>query len=132
MQKKEREFSPGFRLNLTDIHILVCGSGLAFFLRETESELSILTLTVVLHFFLFCNVFRIKRKKELIWMFVFLLLVAFTVILGRPSFTVSIAISIAVSSYLIIKEIKEVDYHGIFWHRLNPNLRLWWDEQIKA
>jgi len=132
MRKKERRFSPGFRLNLRDVLALVCGSGLAFFLRETESELSILTLIAVLHFFLFCNVFRIKRKKELIWMFVFLLLVAFTVILGRPSFIVSVAISIAVSSYLIIKEIKEVDYHGVLWNRFNPNLRLWWDEQMKA
>jgi hypothetical protein len=83
---------------------------------------------VVLHFFLFCNVFRISRSAELFWAGAFLLLAGSTLLTGLPGWVAVILGSIALSSYFIWRETKKPSYRGICWKQWNPDLRGWWDE----
>ncbi|SPE51674.1 conserved membrane hypothetical protein [Verrucomicrobia bacterium] len=74
------------------------------------------------HFFLFCNVFRLVRRRELIWAAVFVLNVTFWILLGRLDCSNVMACQLPVSTGVIAWEIKATRYHGIFADRLNPKL----------
>ena len=62
---------------------------------------------VVGHFFLFCNVFRIERKPELIWAAVFTVLTASTVLTQMPGWIVTFTSSFLVAVVLIYRETKK-------------------------
>lgn len=82
---------------------------------------------VVVHFFLFCNVFRISRRPELIWAAAFTLLAASTFFTGIPGWNLTVACSLLFTVVLITRETRKPYYHGIAWSKLNPNLRTWWE-----
>jgi hypothetical protein len=119
-------FAPGFRLSVSDAVFILAGIAVSFFARK---EVAIPTATAVGHFFLFCNVFRIARRPELVWATVYVLLVTCTVAFGLPSWACSTAIAFAVGILLIARETRKPDYHGVGWKVLNPNLPAWWAER---
>jgi hypothetical protein len=84
---------------------------------------------VVGHFFLFCNVFRISRKPELIWATVFSALTGSTLVFGKPAWIVTFVFSSLMALVLIHRETKKPSCHGIGWQRLNSSLREWWENQ---
>lgn len=122
----EREFLPGFRISLLDGTILVAGVCALWF---APREMAVITGTAVGHFFLFCNVFRMSRKPELIWAGMFTLLSAATLLWGVPPWPATVAVSILLAAILIALEMKKPRYHGIGWQRLNPQLPDWWKAQ---
>ncbi|WP_156346572.1 hypothetical protein [Verrucomicrobium spinosum] len=63
----DTRFAPGFRFSWTDALVLILGAGLTGWLASFAGELALLAAWVIGHFFLFCNVFRIGRKPELVW-----------------------------------------------------------------
>jgi dipeptide/tripeptide permease len=73
----------GFRLcyaDLTVVGITVVITILLQYFSKTNTLLQIfalLPIIVVVHFFLFYNVFRISRRKEIIWSFIFMMNVIF-------------------------------------------------------
>jgi len=121
-----RQFKPGFRISFLDIAVLMAGTLLAFF---APRDIAIVAATAVGHFFLFCNIFRISRTPELIWAFTFVILSTCTISLGQPRWNISIGISFLLAIALIFREIRKPSYHGILWHRFNPNLPEWWRKQ---
>ena len=122
-------FAPGFRLSRFDILILSTGIiGSAFAATQAWWAGAIIGF-VVLHFFLFCNVFRIARKPELIWAAAFLLLAGSTILTGVPGWITAFPLSGALSIFLIWKETKNPGYHGIAWNHWNPNLPTWWEQK---
>ena len=70
--KPTRQRAWGFRFSWSDGLTLVCFAGGAAGLWRVHSELWWLLLIVAVHFFLFCNVFRIVRPRELAWAALFL------------------------------------------------------------
>ena len=58
---------PGFRLRPWDPIVLLLAICAAWFLRGIEGHPGLLVLFVVGHFFLFCNVIRLRRGLELLW-----------------------------------------------------------------
>ena len=74
------------------------------------------------HFFLFCSVFRVARRRELIWAAFFVLNVGFWLLLGRLDWFNVLACQLPVSTGVIAWELKSTSYHGIFADRLNPTL----------
>ena len=68
------EFRPGFRISRTDIAALCIGAIALTLAIVQEWRIAFAIGSVVLHFFMFCNVFRIARAFELIWMFSFIAL----------------------------------------------------------
>ncbi len=130
------EFKPGFRLSALDSLVLIVGSvtSLYCFLPPANGLVNswngFLIAFVIGHFFLFCNVFRIKRALELLWALVFVLLAGCNLIYGQPTLPVLSAATVAVTLLVIGIAFRDPSYHGIFWQRINPDLREWWNENI--
>ena len=82
------------------------------------------------HFFLFRNVFRVIRRRELIWAGLFLLNVGFWLLVGRLDWFNVMACQLPVSVGVIAWEVKATRYHGIFAKRLNPALKDYIDGRI--
>lgn len=120
-----RRFAPGFRISATDVAFILAGLATALL---AEKAIAIPAAVAVGHFFLFCNVFRIRRAPELIWAAAYLALVACTLSFGRPGWVASTAIAAAVAALLIARETRHPGYHGIGWKKLNPRLPEWWEK----
>lgn len=124
-------FRPGFRLSLFDIVILCAGvMGSAFAGLQLWWAGMIVGL-VVLHFFLFCNVFRISRAPELIWAAAIVALAGATILTDYPGWIATPILAVALSSFLIWRETKREDYHGVCWKKWNPGLPDWWQARQK-
>ena len=80
----------------------------------------------VLHFFLFCNVFRIARTLELAWAAAFVGLAGGTILEGVPGWTATTVASLVLTVVVIALEMGRPSYHGVLWRRINPNLPDWW------
>jgi hypothetical protein len=124
-------FNPGFRLSFLDVLILCAGLIGSIVLGLQTGWAGFVVMLVVLHFFLFCNVFRISRPPELIWAAAFVVLGGATILTEFPGWIATMVISVALSSHLIWRETRKPHYHGICWKKWNPALPDWWDAQHK-
>jgi hypothetical protein len=124
-----RQFRPGFRFSGFDAVILLAGALGAWLVSSQAPAFALVIGIVVGHFFLFCNVFRIPRRPELIWAAVFLGLALPTLTTGLPSWPVTLLLTLSTSATLIALETRRPSYHGIGWKRFNPGLREWWEAQ---
>jgi len=124
------DFGPGFRLSVTDGMVLAVGLGLVAMLLSTIPWGAFVVAFVVMHFFLFCNVFRLSRSLELFWSAVFLLLSAGTILWSVPGWGMTATISLLVTLLVVAVEMRKPSYHGIGWRRINPELPTWWQLQV--
>ena len=122
-----RTFNPGARVSLSDcVVLLIAGAGSLWVWRRTGLWWAgAVPAFVVLHFLLFCNVFRIRRKLELIWAGAFLLLSIPSLLWNTPPWAVTFLLCAALSTTLIAIGTRHPHYHGIGWKRWNPNLKGW-------
>jgi hypothetical protein len=84
---------------------------------------------VIVHFFVFCNVFRMGRRPELAWAVVFVALAALNTLTNSSKWPVVLTASFAFTVILIGLEIHKPSYHGVLWRRFNPNLPQWGEAQ---
>ena len=124
------EFRPGFRFSFFDALILLAGGFGSCLAWSKEGWVSLVIAFVVLHFFLFCNVFRIARAPELVWAAIFIALAWCTVATGSPPWLVTVCLSLVMTVVLVVIEMRKPSYHGVGWSRVNPNLRQWWDRNV--
>jgi hypothetical protein len=122
-------FAPGFRFSWTDAFVLVVGAVLITWLAQLSGELAVMAAFVIGHFFLFCNVFRIGRKPELVWAGTFIVLAALSLGMEWLDLRVALGLALGLSISLILREMSLLRYHGIFWQRVNPGLPEWWRER---
>ncbi len=113
----------GFRFFVADAVALAGFAAAIFGLYRLESELWWLVAIVAGHFFLFCNIFRVVRRRELIWAVLFVLDVGFWLLSGRLDWFNVLACQLPVSVGVIAWELKARRYHGIFADRMNPTLK---------
>lgn len=106
--------------------ILLCGAIGSYL---AVSPWNLIIAFVVGHFFLFCNVFRIVRRSELFWAGAFVIMTGGTLMTEIPGWPITIAASLFLTAGLIVLEMTQPHYHGIFWKRVNPSLREWWEKQ---
>lgn len=125
-------FQPGFRFSPADAAVLVAAVGGVVIMAPLLWWAALVLGTVILHFFLFCNVFRISRKPELIWAFVFTALSGATLLTGAPGWLTTVTASGLLAAILIFRETRTEHYHGIFWRHLNPGLPAWWESRNSA
>jgi hypothetical protein len=112
----------GFRFSLTDAVALVAFGATVVILHQFGNSLWWVVAIVAGHFFLFCNIFRVVRRRELIWGSIFVLNIGFWLLLGRLDWFNVLACQLPVSAGVIAWELKAARYHGIFANRLNPAL----------
>ena len=95
-------------------------------------HLSFIVGFVCLHFFLFCNVCRIKRIAELIWAGLFILLTVLSALFDLIPWNMVIGMMLAGTLIVLLIEIRRPSYHGILWKQLNPHLAIWWSTYVSA
>ena len=125
----KNEFKPGFRLSILDIIVLIVGILGVWYFREISPEFSSVILFVVCHFFYFCNITRMSRIPELVWATCFVLIYGAGVFYGMVTVNEAFIISIIVTLVLTFLEIRKPSYHGIFWLKINPNLKVWFENR---
>ncbi len=118
-----RQRTWGFRFSWTDTFTLVVFGAAAVGLYHLSANLCCLLIIPVAHFFLFCNVFRMLRRREIIWAVLFVINVALWVLAGHFEWQNVLFCQIPVSLGTIYFEIRSSRYHGIFADRVNPRLK---------
>ena len=77
------------------------------------------------HFFLFCNIFRVARRRELLWSGLFIINVFAWLFAGKLSCMAILLAQSPVTIAVIASEIRSLHYHGIFARQINPHLGTW-------
>jgi hypothetical protein len=108
---------PGFRFSVVDGLFLALCAGATVLLRERLGPFVWIIAAAAGHFFLFCNVFRVRRSYELLWAAVFLANVAAWTWSGRFSWTAVLAVQLPVTALVVALEIRSPRYHGVFSRR---------------
>ena len=123
----KKEFKPGFRMSVFDTCVLAIGTSAVFWCIRQQWPIAFAIAFVVLHFFLFCNVFRFSRSSELIWAGIFAGLETLRLTSGKPSLLIVIVLSISATVALVAVEFRKPSYHGVLWRKINPNLKTWFE-----
>ena len=114
----------GFRFYWTDAAFILGLCVMAWVGRERHRSLLWVLPFAAGHFFLFCNVFRVRRSYELVWAVCAVVNFFAWRYAGSgpvPAWGV-IALQAPVTIAVIVREMRSPRYHGIFAERLNPRL----------
>jgi len=107
----------GFRINLVDIVFILLLIGFSIFIYTYLGDLGyyfLLPLYVGFSFFLFCNVFRLRTKDEMIWTFLFLMIVGITFYFFPNNWVMyTISSSFVIQTVLIVLDIGSEGYRGV-------------------
>ena len=76
--------------------------------------------TALGHFFLFCNVFLVWRRWELLWAVAFVLNVGAHIAFATLDWLSPILFQVPVTVLVITWQIRSPWYHGIFAEKWNP------------
>jgi hypothetical protein len=79
--------------------------------------------TALGHFFLFCNVFLVWRRWELLWAVVFVINVSVHLAFDEFDFWPSLLWQIPVTLAVITWQMRSPWYHGILAEQLNPRIK---------
>ncbi|HEX8913473.1 MAG TPA: hypothetical protein VF796_14025 [Humisphaera sp.] len=104
---------PGFRFSAADGVVLAVAAGLTVALWRTWGDLAPLLPVVVGHFFLFCNVFRVRRAYEVAWAAAFVANLSAWTAAGRFGWGNVLLAQCPVTLAVIAAEVLSVRYHGI-------------------
>jgi len=122
-------FQPGFRMSRIDAGVLIAGAIGAGWASRIDGATAGAIVFVVAHFFLFCNVVRMSRSLELPWAGLFVALAVATAQTGWPGWWPTFGSMTVVTIRMIALQIRKPSYHGVFWRRINPELRSWWERE---
>ncbi len=112
----------GFRLSALDGVVLMLGAILAIWLRNESFPLWWIVPMALGPFFLFCNVFLVWRKLELIWAAVFVILIGGHLALGHTDGLSPLIMQTPVTLGVLWLQLRSPWYHGIFARLINPRL----------
>jgi hypothetical protein len=116
-----RQRTAGFRFSLVDgCAIALCAFGV-WGLWDLLGEFVWILPVALGHFFLFCNVFRVRRGYELAWAALFLINFSAWFLLGF-SWAGVLAAQAPVTLLAIGAEMRSPRYHGVFSRRLNERI----------
>ena len=119
-----RHSKPGFRISATDVAFLVAAAilGAAAFvaaawlpvLGALLRTVGALVLYVPATFFVYCNVFRVGRRREYLWVAWFLAsCLASVLLLGELRLAWVLPAGIGATVITIATEMRREDYHGV-------------------
>ncbi|MCC9600967.1 hypothetical protein LOC67_10345 [Stieleria sp. JC731] len=104
--------SHGFRFSLTDALAIVACIFATVWGRRELGVVAWLFPFVLGHFFLFCNIFRVPRKPELIWASAFLVIVSGCLI-ADASILHSLWLVLPITVAVLVYAIRLPTYHGV-------------------
>ena len=112
----------GFRLSVMDVVVLIIALAGVMGMRRAGHELWWVVTAVVGHFFLFCNVFRVRRSLELIWAGLFLANMAWWQAQGQAGWLPTMRYQAPITLIVIAIEMTSSRYHGIGARLVNRRL----------
>ncbi len=112
----------GFRLSVVDAIVLALGGAATLYFRHEGSPLWWIVAMATGHFFLFCNVFLVWRRWELLWAAVFTMNAAIHLAFGADDAGSVLLWQMPMTLFVILRQIRSPWYHGIYAERLNPKL----------
>lgn len=124
-------FNPGFRVSTLDVFVLVVGGAFAANIGLAHFWFGASIAFAIGHFFLFCNIVRMRRAFELLWAAAFVALAVGTS-RGWWSWPTALGVSLTLTVALVAVELRKPSYHGAFWRQINPGLPVWWERQRDA
>ena len=110
----------GFRFSRADLIVVLVGVFATMFASQWSVDLPILIPFVLGHFFLFCNVFRVGERHELVWSGLFLVNVAVAATLTGSPWWTALPLQGLVTVVIVIRTLRSPDYHGLACQRINP------------
>src|ERR1041385_1540518 len=96
---------PGIRFSFTDACAIAVCALVTWLLRDQDSLFTFTFAVVLGHFFLFCNVFRVRKKFELTWAAIFFVNVIAWVCSGQFSWTHALLTQSPFTALLIALEV---------------------------
>jgi hypothetical protein len=120
----------GFRFSLTDALAVLAFMSAAAVLWRLGSVFWWILVIAAGHFFLFCNVFRIIRRRELIWAGLFILNVGVWTALGLLTWPRVLLCQLPITISLVLADMRSRGYHGVFANRLNPLLNDYLEDRL--
>jgi len=112
----------GFRFSLTDALAIVVFLSAAGVLRGWNNPLWWVLVIAAGHFFFFCNVFRILRRRELIWAGLFILNIGAWAWLDHLTWPLVLLCQLPITAAVVAADMCAPSYHGVLASRLNPRL----------
>jgi len=107
----------GFRISIVDVVFILLLIASSVFIYTYLGDLGyyfLLPLYVGFSFFLFCNVFRLRTKDEMIWTFLFLTIVGVTFNLFPNNWVIfTISSSFLIQAILIVLHVGSEGYRGV-------------------
>ena len=122
----------GFRISAFDGLVLIVGGCLTVWLYQADNPVWWVVAMVVGHFFLFCNVFLVWRRWELVWAAIFLVNATVHLMNGDPSGGSVLMWQLPVTVWVIALQIRSPFYHGIFADRWNRRLADYLNNNVKT
>ena len=119
----------GFRLSVVDVVFIAAAVVGVVLLRDRLRTAVWIIPLAVGHFFLFCNVFRVRRSYELAWVGILFCNLGAWVITDRFSWLNVLAVQTPFTLAAFVLEMRSRRYHGIFARRINPHLDDWLKEE---
>ncbi|TWT85266.1 hypothetical protein Pla123a_00730 [Posidoniimonas polymericola] len=112
----------GLRLSTVDVVVMAAATAGGVAGYSYTAGFSPFVPFVVFHFFLFCNVFRIPCRPELLWAGVFLIHTTVWLWLGTVSLPWLFALQSVFTFALLACELRRPTYHGVLSRRFNPRI----------
>jgi hypothetical protein len=113
--------SAGLWFTWLDGLAIVLGAGATWIAWRFVGSAALLLPLTLGHFFLFCNVFRIRRSYEVGWALAFLVNTGVWLHRGDASWPRILAVQTPVTLGLILFEMRSPRYRGVFRDRLNAS-----------
>lgn len=110
------------RLSFSDGVVLLTASAGVWWMHRQGNEMGWIVATVVGHFFLFCNVFRIRRSLELWWAAIFVINTGWWLAQGYTGWLPTMKYQAPVTVVVLIIEMCTLSYHGIGARWINRRL----------
>jgi len=112
----------GFRFSKFDAGVLVGTGVIAALAAAFSPAFAALILFVLLHFFLFCNVFRVRRTKEIAWAVVLIFNMMVWIAAGSFLWWGIALLQLPVTVLVVVLEMRSPTYHGVGARAINKQL----------
>jgi hypothetical protein len=125
-----RKVNAGFRLDVVDIVFVATCAIVTAVVYRFDHYLALLVGQAPCVFFLYCNVFRVKRRLEKIWWQTWAVLIVplvlavsgYLFVSAHTAMVIAFSIQSLSALLLIICNFQMSGYHGVLWEKINPTL----------
>jgi|GEM_PF-1645741 len=110
----------GLRMSASDAVVLFLAGAAVVVLWRVPTNPGLHVLAVVGHFFLFCNIVRLRRAYELVWAVAYVVATGAAIAVGLFDAWIPLTGVLPLTALLVGLELRSSRYHGVGWRRINP------------